>query len=68
MRTDPDRLTFEISARDGEARTGVLRTAHGEVKTPAFVPLATKATVRGLDSREVEELGYVSPGRLAGPG
>jgi queuine tRNA-ribosyltransferase len=58
MRTDPDRLTFEISARDGDARTGVLRTPHGEVRTPAFVPLATKATVRGLESREVEELGY----------
>jgi queuine tRNA-ribosyltransferase len=58
MRTDPDRLTFEISARDGEARTGMLRTPHGEVRTPAFVPLATKATVRGLESREVEELGY----------
>jgi len=36
----------------------VIRTAHGEIKTPAFIPLATKGTVRGLESREVEELGY----------
>ena len=38
---------FEILARDpaSRARAGVLRTAHGDVRTPAFVPLATKATV-----------------------
>src|SRR3954447_25153090 len=40
------------------ARAGVLRTAHGAVRTPAFVPLATKATVKGLDAREVAALGY----------
>jgi queuine tRNA-ribosyltransferase len=58
MRSDPERLSFEITARDGRARTGVLSTAHGQVRTPAFVPLATKGTVRGLESREVAELGY----------
>jgi len=58
MRNEPDRLKFEIGARDGAARTGVLRTAHGPVKTPAFIPLATKGTVRGLESREVAALGY----------
>ncbi|MDP2711309.1 MAG: tRNA guanosine(34) transglycosylase Tgt [Solirubrobacteraceae bacterium] len=40
------------------ARAGVLRTAHGDVRTPAFVPLATKATVKGLEPREVAALGY----------
>jgi queuine tRNA-ribosyltransferase len=40
------------------ARAGVLRTAHGEIRTPAFVPLATKATVKGLEPREVAALGY----------
>src|SRR4051794_5031871 len=51
---------FEIQARDphGRARAGVLHTAHGDVRTPAFVPLATKATVKGLEPREVAELGY----------
>ena len=58
MRNEPDRLRFEIEARDGEARTGVLHTAHGAVRTPAFIPLATKGTVRGLSSAEVAELGY----------
>ena len=58
MRSDPRRLSFEVEARDGAARAGVLRTAHGEVRTPAFIPLATKGTVRGLDSAEVADLGY----------
>jgi queuine tRNA-ribosyltransferase len=49
---------FRIDARDGSARAGVLVTAHGEVETPAFVPLATSATVKGLDSAEVEALGF----------
>ena len=49
---------FRIDARDGDARTGVLSLHHGEVATPAFVPLATSATVKGLDSREVEALGF----------
>ncbi|MGH2834963.1 MAG: tRNA guanosine(34) transglycosylase Tgt [Solirubrobacteraceae bacterium] len=49
-----------IQARDGatRARAGVLRTAHGDVHTPAFVPLATKATVKGLLGEEVAALGY----------
>ena len=58
MRDDPQRLRFEIDARDGAARAGVLHTAHGAVETPAFIPLATKATVRGLESDEVAALGY----------
>jgi queuine tRNA-ribosyltransferase len=49
---------FEVDARDGSARAGVLHTAHGPVETPAFIPLATKGTVRGLESAEVAELGY----------
>jgi queuine tRNA-ribosyltransferase len=40
------------------ARAGILNTAHGPVRTPAFVPLATKATVKGLLPREVADLGY----------
>jgi len=40
------------------ARSGILRTAHGEIRTPAFVPLATKGAVKGLAAYEVAELGY----------
>jgi queuine tRNA-ribosyltransferase len=58
MRTDPNRLRFEIGARDGAARAGVIHTAHGPIETPAFIPLATKGTVRGLESAEVAALGY----------
>jgi len=58
MRTAPERLRFEVVARDGAARAGVLHTAHGTVATPAFIPLATKGSVRGLEAREVAGLGY----------
>src|SRR4051794_15528313 len=40
------------------ARAGILETAHGEGRTPCFVPLATRATVRGLGPEEVAALGY----------
>src|SRR6185436_12564710 len=36
----------------------VLHTSHGAIRTPAFIPLATKGSVRGLEAREVAELGY----------
>jgi len=51
---------FELTARDPPslARAGTLRLAHGEVATPAFVPLATKGSVRTLAPREVAALGY----------
>ncbi|HVL96108.1 MAG TPA: tRNA guanosine(34) transglycosylase Tgt, partial [Solirubrobacteraceae bacterium] len=40
------------------ARSGVLTLAHGRVRTPAFVPLATKAVVKALEVHDVEALGY----------
>ncbi len=51
---------FSIIARDprSRARAGVLHTAHGDVRTPAFVPLASTGSVRGLGPGEVEALGY----------
>ena len=52
--------TFEIHQRDplSRARTGTLHLAHGQVRTPAFVPLATKAVVKTLEAHEVADLGY----------
>jgi queuine tRNA-ribosyltransferase len=52
--------SFDIRTRDAgtRARTGTLRLAHGEVRTPAFVPLATKAVVKTLEVREAAELGF----------
>lgn len=58
MRTDLQRLRFEIAARDGAARAGAIHTPHGEIQTPAFIPLATKGTVRSLESSEVAGIGY----------
>ncbi|HEX5192230.1 MAG TPA: tRNA guanosine(34) transglycosylase Tgt [Solirubrobacteraceae bacterium] len=52
--------TFEIHARDpgSRARAGTLHLAHGDVATPAFVPLATRGAVKTLGPRDVEALGY----------
>ncbi len=51
---------FELITSDPQsrARTGKLNLAHGTVHTPAFVPLATKGTVKGLLPSEVADLGY----------
>ena len=48
---------FEVTATDGAARAGVLRTAHGDVPTPAFMPVGTKASVKSLHPDEVREAG-----------
>ena len=48
---------FAVTARDGAARAGVLRTAHGEIPTPAFMPVGTKGTVKGVDPDELRALG-----------
>jgi queuine tRNA-ribosyltransferase len=50
-------VSFEVTATDGAARAGMLRTAHGEVPTPAFMPVGTKATVKSLHPDELRELG-----------
>jgi len=48
-----------LSSEPGSrARAGTLRLAHGEVRTPAFVPLATKGAVRTLEARDVAGLGF----------
>ena len=81
MRYDPKRLRFEITARDGAARTGRIHTPSGLIETPAFIPLATRGSVRSLTAAEVAGLGFqmvlgntfhlmLSPGaeRIAGLG
>jgi queuine tRNA-ribosyltransferase len=49
--------SFRVTATDGAARAGVLTTAHGDVPTPAFMPVGTKATVKALHPDEVRALG-----------
>jgi queuine tRNA-ribosyltransferase len=48
---------FSVEATDGAARAGVIRTAHGDIPTPAFMPVGTKATVKSLHPDEVRALG-----------
>ena len=48
---------FIVEAVDGAARAGVLRTAHGPIRTPAFMPVGTKGTVKTLMPDEVRALG-----------
>lgn len=48
---------FTTSAVDGDARTGVLDLTHGSVQTPAFMPVGTRAVVKGLDAADLSEVG-----------
>ncbi|MGH6910970.1 MAG: tRNA-guanine transglycosylase, partial [Phenylobacterium sp.] len=48
---------FEIAATDGKARTGVLKTPRGDIRTPAFMPVGTAATVKALTVDQVTETG-----------
>lgn len=48
---------FEIEATAGAARAGVFSTPHGEVKTPAFMPVGTLATVKSLDPDDLVQMG-----------
>jgi queuine tRNA-ribosyltransferase len=50
-------MQFKISATDGAARRGVLETAHGNIDTPAFMPVGTYGVVKGMSPVEVRELG-----------
>lgn len=49
--------SFEVQAEFGAARAGLLTTPHGVVPTPAFMPVGTRATVRGVSPTELEALG-----------
>ena len=51
-------FTVRTRVPGGLARTGTLHLAHGDVRTPAFVPLATKGAVKTLEPRDVAALGY----------
>ena len=48
---------FTLTHTDGAARTGVLRTAHGEIETPVFMPVGTQGVVKALTPRDLEEAG-----------
>lgn len=51
-------LTFEVTHRYGpKARAGIIHTPHGDIETPAFIPVATKATVKTLTPEQIRSTG-----------
>ena len=52
-----ERSTFELRATDGAARTGVISTPRGEIRTPAFMPVGTAGTVKAMLPGSVRETG-----------
>ena len=48
---------LQIVGTDGEARAGLLRTPHGDVPTPAFMPVATQGSVKAVDPRDLRDMG-----------
>ena len=50
-------MKFKISATDGHARTGIIETPRGDIRTPAFMPVGTAATVKAMYPDQVKQLG-----------
>lgn len=52
-------MEFEIikESKKSKARTGIIKTSHGNIHTPYFIPVATAASVRALDQKDMEDLG-----------
>jgi queuine tRNA-ribosyltransferase len=51
------RFAFHVTAADGAARSGLLTTAHGVVRTPAFMPVGTQGVVKAVTNQELAALG-----------
>ena len=51
------RFAFDIHARDGKARTGTIRMLRGDIRTPAFMPVGTAATVKAMKPETVRKTG-----------
>ena len=50
-------MEFTVTARNGLARRGILRTTHGAIDTPAFMPVGTYGTVKAMNPAELRDLG-----------
>ena len=53
----PPRFSFTISATDGKARTGTIQMQRGDIRTPAFMPVGTAATVKAMKPETVRKTG-----------
>ncbi|MFM8702224.1 MAG: tRNA guanosine(34) transglycosylase Tgt [Hyphomicrobiales bacterium] len=52
-----DIFQFDVLAREGRSRTGVIRTPRGDIRTPAFMPVGTAGTVKAMYADQVRDLG-----------
>src|SRR5882757_6154245 len=50
-------FSFRVTHTDGRARRGEMTTAHGDVQTPAFMPVGTQGAVKGVLHKDLEQLG-----------
>lgn len=57
MRGRPVRVSYQKTGQDGQARTGVISTPRGEIRTPAFMPVGTAGTVKAMMPESVRETG-----------
>ncbi|CAO4176394.1 tRNA guanosine(34) transglycosylase Tgt [Methylorubrum aminovorans] len=55
--TDPLDFSFSVAATDGQARTGHISMPRGTIRTPAFMPVGTAATVKAMYADQVRDLG-----------
>jgi len=51
-------MKFTITAQDNSARCGILETTRSSIKTPVFMPVATRGALRALTSHDMEEIGF----------
>ncbi len=51
-------ISFDLQATNGRARAGTLHTSHGDVETPAFMPVGTQASVKTLTQDDLAQIGY----------
>src|SRR4029453_8540356 len=56
-RRRPMEFAFHVSHTEGQARRGILRTAHGSVETPVFMPVGTRGAVKAITHRDLEDAG-----------
>ena len=51
-------MKFELQNQDGHARAGLLKTQHGEISTPVFMPVGTYGAVKSIAPKELEETNF----------
>ncbi len=57
IRGDVSMFEFDLEKSDGDARAGLFRTPHGDIRTPVFMPVGTQASVKSQSPAELKEAG-----------